>query len=87
MIDIGNAILVAAFPSIPTPCPMKIWSTILYSELTSILMIAGIANLTISFSVFSVARGFLSFFTSFILPLLYKTPECKRSGTEGITKV
>ena len=28
-VDRGNAIFVAAFPSIPTPCPINIWSTIL----------------------------------------------------------
>ena len=29
MVVIGKAIFVAAFPRYPTPCPIKIWSTIL----------------------------------------------------------
>ena len=29
IVVIGKAIFVAAFPKYPTPCPIKIWSTIL----------------------------------------------------------
>ena len=39
VVDSGNAILVAAFPSMPTPCPMNIWSTILYSEISFCLQL------------------------------------------------
>jgi len=49
---------VAAFPSIPTPRPIKIWSTILYRALTSMLMMAGMANLAIRLPTGTVPRGF-----------------------------
>ena len=35
MVTTGKAMVVAALPSTPTPWPMKIWSTMLYTELTS----------------------------------------------------
>ena len=52
------ATFVAAFPSIPTPWPIKIWSTILYIALTSILMIAGIANFAIRPPTGAIPSGF-----------------------------
>ena len=49
----GNTTFVAPFPKYPTPQPMKIWSTILYSEFTNSDIIHGIANFLISFPIFS----------------------------------
>ena len=58
MVVVGKATLVAAFPSIPTPCPMKIWSTMLYGELTSILMMLGMANFRSSCPIGALPSGF-----------------------------
>ena len=60
----GNAMLVAALPSMPTPWPMKIWSTMLYSEVTSIEMMQGTAKSTISLLSFSTRNGFTSSFST-----------------------
>ena len=60
MVTSGNATLVAAFPKKPTPCPMNIWSTMLYSEFTTSDITQGIANFIISFPMFSVSKGFFS---------------------------
>ena len=40
----GNATLVAALPSMPTLLPIKNWSTMLYSALTSMAMMLGMAK-------------------------------------------
>ena len=62
---LGNAIFVAAFPSIPTLRPIKNWSTILYKALTTIAIILGIAKRRSKFDIFSVPSGFV--FCSFII--------------------
>ena len=58
-VEKGKAIFVAAFPYVPTACPIKSWSTILYSALTSIPIMLGTANLNISFETDSVPRGLI----------------------------
>ena len=55
----GITTLVAPLPRYPTPCPIKIWSTMLYKALTTIEMILGTANVTISFPIRSVPSGFV----------------------------
>ena len=47
-VTVGNTMFVAAFPSMPTTWPMKIWSVMLYTAPTSMLMIEGMAYLAIS---------------------------------------
>ena len=49
----GKATLVAAFPFIPTPCPINIWSTMLYNAPTSIDIMLGVPNLKRSLYIFS----------------------------------
>ena len=49
----GKATFVAAFPFIPTPCPINIWSTMLYNAPTSIDIMLGAANLKRSLYIFS----------------------------------
>ena len=44
----GKATLVAALPRVPTARPMKNWSTILYTEPTSMAMMLGTANFIIN---------------------------------------
>ena len=44
MVVRGYATLVAALPRYPTPWPMKIWSTMLYRELTSMARMLGTAK-------------------------------------------
>ena len=66
---IGMTTLVAPLPRYPTPCPIKIWSTMLYKALTTIEMILGTANVSTSFPIRSVPSGFVfvtvvSIFTS-----------------------
>ena len=56
-IERGNAMLVAALPSRPTPCPIKIWSTMLYSDVTSIEIMQGMAKPTSSLPSFSYPSG------------------------------
>ena len=56
----GNTTFVAPFPRYPTPCPMNIWSTILYNEFTNIDIIQGIENALINFPTFSVPSMFSS---------------------------
>ena len=68
----GNVILVAAFPSSPTLLPIKNWSTIFYSALTSIAIILGTANFLNNMLIGSSPKLFLflfsiSFLSSFIL--------------------
>ena len=57
----GKATFVAAFPSIPTLLPIKNWSTMLYSELTSIAIILGTANLASKLPIASVPNGLFCF--------------------------
>ena len=64
----GNAMLVAALPSMPTPWPMKIWSTMLYSEVTSIEMMQGTAKLTINLLSFSTRSGLTSSASGVLTP-------------------
>ena len=59
VIDNGNDILVAAFPSEPTDCPIKNWSTILYNAVTSIAIMLGTENFTKSLFIGSTSNGFL----------------------------
>ena len=65
--------------SIPTPCPIKTWSTILYRALTSMLMMAGMANLVIRLPTGAVPRGFsvwaevVWFFNVFSFFLVYSS--------------
>ena len=64
----GNTTFVAPFPKYPTPCPINIWSTMLYNELTSIDIMQGIENILISFPIFSFPNIFssCSIFSSFL---------------------
>ena len=59
MTVIGITTLVAPFPRYPTPCPIKIWSTILYRALTTMEIMLGTANVSISFPTRSVPSGFV----------------------------
>ena len=62
-VDSGNAIFVAAFPSVPTAWPINNWSTMLYSAPTIIAIILGTENLSISLEIGSDPNGFLVFST------------------------
>ena len=53
----GKATLVAAFPNSPTVCPIKIWSTILYRDITIIDIILGTANFFNNFPIGCVPKG------------------------------
>lgn len=57
MVEMGAMILVAPFPSMPTPCPMNIWSTMLYRALTTMDKMPGIANPRKSLPALSVPSG------------------------------
>ena len=57
----GKTTFVAPFPRYPTPQPIKIWSTILYNELTNNDIIQGIENFLINLLIFSVPKIFSSF--------------------------
>ena len=64
----GNTTLVAPFPKYPTPQPINIWSTILYSELTTSDIIHGIENFFINFIISSFPNMFSSFSIFYFLP-------------------
>ena len=73
IITSGNTTFVAPFPSVPTPCPINIWSTILYNEFTSIETMQGIENFNISFPIFSFPSIFsCSIFLVYSSPFLIK---------------
>ena len=59
----GNATLVAALPSMPTLLPIKNWSTILYSALTSMAMMLGMAKRARRMLMGTEPRGLLSVFS------------------------
>ena len=75
----GNTTFVAPFPRYPTPHPIKIWSTMLYSEFTNRDIMHGIENFLINFPIFSVPSmfssfsNFLSFFLFYILSAVVLT--------------
>ena len=52
----GNASVVTAMPSSPTACPRKMESTMLYSALNVIMMMAGMENSSSSFKMLFVPR-------------------------------
>ena len=58
MVIMGKAIFVAATPCIPTACPTKIWSTILYKQFTNNVITVGTENCNNNFPIGSVAKGF-----------------------------
>ena len=65
----GNTTFVAPFPKYPTPCPMNIWSTMLYNEFTNIETMQGIENFNISLPIFSFSSIFSCSIFYFIPPL------------------
>ena len=65
----GKVRFVAALPYMPTPWPMNIWSTMLYTEFTTIDAIAGRENLSISLPIDSFSNMASELFWFIISPV------------------
>ena len=80
----------------PTPCPMKMLSTILYSDVASIAIIAGVAYCLSNFPIFSVPnstgtilkmKSYLNFARAETLPLTLSPTATSGSTSPGISIV